>query len=247
MLLFRWDRALWGDPTLPTPPSTRQHHHAEPPYGGEVWGRLLLPSGAQGQQGQAHWRQLLEGLGALYHFPLSLAGATATDESGMHTDAIAAANVVGGGGGGRVLPRLLARVGAFRLSLSDAVLGRSSGGGYRLLGASSNTSGHSSNNATLRYAHLPAPAGLCTDTWVRTLLGHGPSLLSPCRPREQGQGGGLGALLAVGLGSGGGRNDDRGKGDQLLGADYLSYVLELRRVCLQEEEGDDKRSVECLV
>lgn len=252
----RWERNLWGDPTFPSTRNTTdaaassttssspfQHHqhHTEPPYGAEVWARLLLPTAAAAAtpnnasssaaiaastdaDGQAHWRQLLEGLGALYHFPLRLAA------SSTHADAdgIAAANVIGGGGGGRVRP---AASSAFRLSLPLAARG-----GYRLLppSASAAAAAAATKAPRLRYAHLPAPAGLCGDALHRTLLGAGPSLLSPCRgitTTEAGGGGSVGALLALGLWGGG-----EGSAPPLLAADYLGYALELRRVCLEGEE-----------
>ena len=258
----RWERDLWGNPTF-MPPSDddqqqhdqqqhdqqqqqqqqQQHHHTEPPYGAEAWARLSLPSADSDGQEQEHWRQLLEGLGALYHFPLGLAGASTAKDGGGATDGIAAANVIGGGGGGRVGPRILAAR-AFQLSLPRPVprsgIGSSApGSGYRLLGPKDSDRSEDGSTPLLRYAHLPAPAGLCTDALRRTLLGHGPSLLSPCRPTAGG-GGGLGALLAVGLGMGLGAEGAMGR-DRLLAADYLSYALELRRVCLEGAEEQHQR------
>lgn len=215
----------------------RQQHHTEPPYGAEVWARLLLPPAAaadadddadEEDREQQHWRQLLEGLGALYHFPLGLAASSTADHG--TTDGIAAASVIGGGGGGRVRPSSPSRASAsfFRLSLPLAAKG-----GYRLRRTPPPAPAPPAAAAAdppprLRYAHLPAPAGLCTDALHRALLGAGPSLLSPCR----GAGGGLGALLALGVWG-------EGEGSPpLLMADYLGYALELRRVCLDGRDGE---------
>ena len=216
----------------------QQQHHTEPPYGAEIWARLMLSPAAaanadedvnEEEREQQHWRQLLEGLGALYHFPLGLAASSTADHG--TTDGIAAASVIGGGGGGRVRPSSPWRASASfcRLSLPLAAKG-----GYRLrrvpppAPAPRAAATTAAPTARLRYAHLPAPAGLCTDALHRTLLRAGPSLLSPCR----GAGGGLGALLARGVWGGGEGSPP------LLTADYLGYALELRRMCLDDRDGE---------